>query len=81
MGMTSVNIAIRKEAYNFLRSLKSGDKSFSEVILEFKEKDSEKGSAKSLLRFSGILKDVDWEAMEKRMKDFRKEFEKRLVKK
>lgn len=34
--MGSVNISLKKDAYEFLKSLKSDDKSFSEVILEFK---------------------------------------------
>jgi len=70
--MVSINISIKREAYNFLKSLKTKDKSFSDIILELKENKGEKRSAKSLLRFAGALKDIDWEERGRRMKDFRK---------
>ncbi len=35
-------------------------------------------SGKSLLRFAGVLKDVNWEEREKEMKEFRKSFNKRV---
>ena len=76
--MPSINISIKKEAYEFLKSFKSKDKSFSDVILELKENRHEKGSAKSLLRFAGALKNLDWEEKEKRMKEFRNSFNKRV---
>jgi len=74
--MGSVNIAIKDEAYRFLQSLKSVDKSFSDVILEFKTR--QKNEGKDLLRFFGVLKSVDWKSNEGKMKDFRKEFEERF---
>ena len=78
--MVNINISIRKEAYDFLSSFKTKEKSFSDVILEFKENNYEKGSAKSLLRFAGVLKDldIDWKEKEKRMKEFRNSFDKRI---
>ena len=78
--MTSINISIKKEAYEFLKRFKTEDKSFSDVILDFKEGKYEKGSAKSLLRFAGALKDkgIDWEEKERRMNEFRKSFNKRM---
>ncbi len=78
--MVSINISIKREAYNFLKSLKTKDKSFSDIILELKENKGEKRSAKSLLRFAGALKDIDWEERGRRMKDFRKSFNERLLK-
>ncbi len=73
--MGSVNISIKEDAYRFLKSLKSGNKSFSDVILEFKDK---KGSKEAVLRFVGVLKDKkDWDLMEKNMGEFREEFEER----
>ena len=78
--MSSVNISIKKEAYEFLGSLKTKNKSFSDVILEFKENKFEMGNTKSLLRFAGVLKDVDWDEREKRMKEFRDSFNKRIKK-
>lgn len=76
--MPSINISIRKEAYEFLKSFKTKDKSFSDVILELKENKHEKGSAKSLLRFAGALKNLNWDEKEKRMKEFRHSFNKRI---
>ncbi len=76
--MVNINISIKKEAYDFLNSFKTKNKSFSDVILDFKENNYEKGSAKSLLRFAGVLKNVDWNKKEKAMKEFRKSFNKRM---
>jgi len=76
--MASINISIKKEAYDFLSRLKTENKSFSDVILELKENNYEKGSAKSLLRFAGVLKDVDWSEREKQMKKLRDDFDKRI---
>ena len=73
--MGSVNIAIKEEAYVFLKSLKTGEKSFSDVILTFKEKAQGK---EGILRFFGVLKTVDWEARRKEMISLRKGFEERL---
>ena len=72
-----MNIAIKDEAYNFLKSLKAGDESFSDVILKFKEK---KGSKEAIMKYFGVLKDkgIDWNEKEKRMKGFRGEVEERI---
>ena len=70
--MASVNIAIKKEAYDFLRKLKTNDKSFSDVILGFKKNQSD------IMRFFGILKDVEWGGREKNMKEFRESFRRRM---
>ena len=81
--MVNINISIKEEAYRFLRSLKHGEKSFSDVILGFK-KDSEydKSSKEAVLQFAGVLKNkgIDWKAREKKMEEFRKEFNKRVEK-
>ena len=79
--MASVNISIREDVYRFLKSMKRGeDESFSDVIVELKEKAKIKGATgKDLLRFAGLLKDKkDWGEMERNMKDFRKNFNKRM---
>ena len=60
--MTSINIAIKQEAYDFLKNLKSRDKSFSDVILDFKKDQN------SLMRFFGALKKLNWDEKEKSMK-------------
>ena len=70
--MTSINIAIKKEAYEFLRNLKAGDKSFSDVILSFKKEQN------NIMRFFGVLKDSDWDNKEISMKSLRESFSKRL---
>ena len=69
--MVSINISIRKEAYDYLESLKSEDKSFSDVILSFKQKASP-------LDFFGGLKDKDWKGAEKRMGGLRKSLSERM---
>ena len=78
--MASINISLTKEAYNYLKMLKGKDKSFSEVVLTIKNNEVEKGTGKSLLKFAGVLKNVDWSEREKRMKEFRKNFNKRMEK-
>jgi len=78
--MGSVNISIKEEAYRFLKSLKSKDESFSDVILEMRERGiNKKGSKENVLKFAGVLKDagIKWEEVEKGMKDFRKDFDER----
>ncbi len=69
--MSSVNISIKTEAYVFLKSLKSEDSSFSDIILSFK-------SSKSPLDFFGVLKDKDWNAAEVRIKELRTSLSNRL---
>ena len=70
--MASINVSLKREAYAFLRSLKSGNKSFSDVILDFKER------RRSVLDFFGILKNAEWKEKEAAMKDFRASVNKRL---
>lgn len=76
--MGSMNISIKDEAYAFLESLKSENKSFSDVILEFKERDLERGKEKGILKFFGVLKDSNWTEKEEIIRDFRESFEKRV---
>ncbi len=73
--MTNVNISLKEEAYKFLVSLKKENKSFSDVVLEFKK---EKGSKENIMNFFGVLEDVDWGLREKNMREFREGFEKRM---
>lgn len=70
--MASMNISIKGEAYTFLKSLKSKDRSFSDVILEFKAKDND------IMRFFGVLKEIDWDKRSDSRKDFRDSFKRRL---
>jgi len=69
--MTNLNISIKEEAYRFLKSLKTKDQSFSDIILAFKKKNKNQ----NIMRFFGVLKNVDWDAREKEMGKLRKEFE------
>ena len=64
--MASVNISVKREAYDFLRKMKADNKSFSDVILGFKKEQ------KSVLKFFGSLKE------EARIKGLRDSFDKRL---
>lgn len=70
--MGSINIAIKEEAYNFLKDLKAKDKSFSDVILSFKKEQGD------ITRFFGVLKDLDWNEKENAIKDLRGSFARRL---
>lgn len=71
--MGSVNISLKEDAYEFLRSLKSVNQSFSDVVLGFK-----KSEGQNVLRFFGVLKDANWEKKERVHKELRDEFEERL---
>lgn len=77
--MTNVNISLKREAYEFLRALKGRDRSFSDIVLEFRQKKEDK-SGKSLLKYAGRLDvfNINWEVREKRMKEFRESFNKRI---
>ena len=70
--MVSVNISIHKEAYRFLKTLKSKDASFSEVILSFKREE------RGIENLFGVLKDMDWEKRKNNMKVLRHSFKRRL---
>ncbi len=70
--MASVNIAIKQEAYEFLKSMKGRDKSFSDVVLGFKPQKTD------IRRFFGVLKDKDWKKAEESMESLRESFRKRL---
>lgn len=69
--MPSINISIKKEAYDFLKRLKTKEKSFSDVILDLKRDEN-------IMKFFGVLKNTDWNKKEKDMKSFRESFNKRL---
>ena len=70
--MVSINISIKKEAYDFLKRFKERDKSFSDIILGFQKKED------NIMRFFGVLKDAEWDKKETRISDFRKSFNKRV---
>ena len=70
--MASINISIKKEAYEFLKKMKTEDMSFSDVILRFRKKQD------SVNNFFGVLKDFDWNKKESNMKDLRNSFNAKL---
>ena len=70
--MSSINISIKKEAYDFLKNIKTRDKSFSDIILSFKKEQN------YVMRFFGILKNIDWNEKEKNIKNLRSSFNKKL---
>ena len=76
--MTNINISIREEAYQFLKSLKTGNRSFSDIILGFKKVKSKD----NLMSFFGAMHDmkIDWYTKEKTMKEFRSSFGRRITK-
>jgi predicted CopG family antitoxin len=69
--MASVNIAIKKEAYDYLESLKEKEESFSDVILKMK---SQKSSLQKIMPYFGSLKDFDIKEFEKESRKFRESF-------
>ena len=70
--MSSINISLRKEAYNFLKSLKGKNISFSDVILGFKKE------KRDILDFFGVLKDSSWKTKEEAMRGFRTSINRRM---
>lgn len=80
--MASVNISLREEAYRYLLSLKTKEKSFSDVIIELKENCNGRGRKENVMKFFGVLKDegINWKEKEGKMKNFRESFNKRLGK-
>lgn len=79
--MGSMNISIKKEAYDFLKSLKSKDESFSDVILDFREnKNSRKGSFEVIKECLNDFdsESVDWDEIENRIKINRESSKKRI---
>jgi len=70
--MASINISIKKEAYDFLKDIKTKERSFSDVILSFKKGQND------VMKFFGVLNDIDWNEREKNMKKFRVSFRKRI---
>lgn len=69
--MSSKNITISKEAYEFLKRTKGKDKSFSDVIL------SVKGSRSEVMSFAGSLRDADLDSVKKVRNEMRKDWDRR----
>lgn len=67
-------ITITEEAYDKLKRMKLEDESFSNLI---KRIDTQKTSINSII---GIMKNIDTEAIKKKIKEFREEFTKDVEK-
>lgn len=61
--MTTKTISLKEEAYERLKRLKKGDKSFSDVILELTET-----SKKDFTNLVGADVDIKWEEIEESRK-------------
>lgn len=61
--MTTKTISLKEEAYERLKRLKKGDKSFSDVILELTET-----SKKDFTNLVGVDVDIKWEEIEESRK-------------
>ena len=74
--MSSMNVSLRKDAYEFLKMLKGNEKSFSDVIIELKERRKDD----DVMKLFGALKNksIDWDSRKKRMTEFRESFDKRI---
>ena len=69
--MSSKNITITEDAYKYLKRLKGEQKSFSEVILSFKERKND------VMSYAGALKDADLESVENIRDQMREDWEER----
>ncbi len=77
--MVNINISLTKEAYNYLKMLKGKDKSFSDVVIEMKEKCSEKkGSKALLLKYCGVIDKFELDKLDKRTRGIREELNREL---
>ena len=74
--MSSMNVSLRKDVYEFLKMLKGNEKSFSDVIIELKERRKDD----DVMKLFGTLKNkgIDWDSRKKRMTEFRESFNKRI---
>lgn len=69
--MGSKNITISDKAYEYLKKLKKQGKSFSDIILEFKEK------RQDVMSYAGSLKSSDLDSIEKIRENSREDWKKR----
>lgn len=83
MNMSSINISIKKEAYDYLKSIKKEDESFSDAILKLKEEQKKDGLLVAELAEKYGTEDVDeyyFKERQQSFKEFRQEFERNLKK-
>ena len=63
--MVNINISLTEEAYNYLKELKGKDKSFSDIVLEMKEKCNKKGIKELIMKYFGALEKSRLDEIEK----------------
>ena len=76
MSMASTNISIKQEAYDYLKSIKTEEESFSDAILKLKKEQRKNG--KLLVNIARKYKKPNEEHIKEReeaIQQFRKEFE------
>jgi len=77
--MGSKNISIREEAYDFLSSIKNNDESFSDVILRFKQRMSNKDEILKLFdEPRAYTKSIDTKRMRQELDEKAKKIRKQL---
>jgi predicted CopG family antitoxin len=79
--MVNINISLTEEAYDYLRKLKGKDKSFSDVVIEMKEKcNDRKGSKELMLKYFGAISESRLDEIEKNTGKIRDELNRELNK-
>jgi len=77
--MVNINISLTKEAYNYLKTLKGRDKSFSDVVIEMKEKCRErKGSKEAIMKYFGAIEKSRLDEIEKETEKTRADLNREL---
>lgn len=72
--MVNINISLTEEAYNYLKILKGKDKSFSDVVIEMKEKGCyRKGIKELLMKYYGAIDKSELDRLSKRTREIRED--------
>lgn len=76
--MSSINVSLRQEAYDYLKSIKSEDESFSDAVMKLKEERKTDGAlAVQLAQHHKKPSQEHIKEREQAIKQFRKNFERR----
>jgi len=77
--MVNINISLTQEAYNFLKSLKGKDKSFSDVVIEMKENNcNKKGIKELLIKYCRVIDKSELDKLSKRTREVREDLNREL---